>query len=142
MPTRWCALQRNLSQQQRQAVTLAELRQSGIADAALAGLLRDAAMLEELHRLQIAVPASAVRDAITANPAFQDGQGGFSQFLYQSRLSEAGFSSQSFEAATREQLGAAASGRRRRRRRWSRRRAWPRRSPPIAARPARSTSSG
>ncbi len=98
-------LQRNLSQQRRQAVSLAELRESGIADAALAGLLRDAAMLEELDRLRIAVPASAVREAITANPAFQDGQGGFSQFLYQSRLNEAGFNPQSFEAATREQLG-------------------------------------
>jgi peptidyl-prolyl cis-trans isomerase D len=98
-------LQRTLSQQRRQAVSLAELRQSGIADAALAGLLRDAAMREELQRLGIAVPASAVRDAITRNPAFQDGQGAFSQFLYQSRLNEAGYNPQAFEAATREQLG-------------------------------------
>lgn len=97
-------LQRTLSQQRRQAVSLAELRQSGIADAALAGLLRDAAMREELDRLGIAVPASAVREAIVRNPAFQDGQGGFSQFLYQSRLNEAGYSPQAFEAATRESL--------------------------------------
>lgn len=97
-------LQRTLAQQRREAVSLSELRQSGIADATLAGLLRDAAMLEELQRLEIAIPASAVRDAIVANPAFQDGQGGFSQFLYQSRLSEAGYSPEAFEAATGDLL--------------------------------------
>ncbi len=98
-------MQRTLSQQRRAAVSLSELRDTGLADAALAGLLRDAAMQEELGRLQIAVPATAVRDAITENPAFQDGQGGFSQFLYQSRLNEAGYDLQTFEAATRELLG-------------------------------------
>lgn len=98
-------IQRNLSQQRRQAVTLAELRQSGIADAALVGLLREAAMREELDRLEIAVPSSAVRDAIARNPAFQDGQGVFSRFLYQSQLSQAGYSPETFETATREQLG-------------------------------------
>ena len=98
-------VQRTLSQQRRAAVSLGDLREAGIVDATLAGLLRDAAMQEELGRLDIAVPASAVREAITANPAFQDGQGGFSQFLYQSRLNEAGYSPQAFEAATRDQLG-------------------------------------
>ena len=98
-------IQRTLSQQQRQAVSLAQLRESGIADATLAGLVRDAALQEELARLGIVVPAEAVREAIAANPAFQDGQGAFSQFLYQSRIGEAGYDPATFEAATRESLG-------------------------------------
>ena len=98
-------MQRTLSQQQRRAVSLAELRETGLADAALAGLVRDAAMQEELDRLEIAVPPSAVRDAIADNPTFQDGQGAFSQFLYQSRINEAGYDPETFEAATRESLG-------------------------------------
>jgi peptidyl-prolyl cis-trans isomerase D len=98
-------IQRTLSQQQRRAVSLAQLRESGIADATLAGLVRDAALQEELGRLGIAVPASAVREAIATNPAFQDGQGAFSQFLYQSRIGEAGYDPATFEAATRDSLG-------------------------------------
>src|SRR5690625_365116 len=97
--------QRMLSQQQRKAISLRELRESGIADATLAGLVSDVAFAEELSRLGIAVPKEAVRRAITDNPTFQDGQGGFSQFLYQSRISNAGFSPQAYEAATRELLG-------------------------------------
>lgn len=97
--------QRVLSQQRREAVSIRELRESGIADATLAGLVREAAFAEELDRLGIAVPVEAVRRAITDNPAFQDGQGAFSQFLYQSRINNAGYSPQAYEAATRELLG-------------------------------------
>jgi peptidyl-prolyl cis-trans isomerase D len=97
--------QRVLSQQQRAAVSLQEMQQAGIADAALAALVRDAALAEELDRLGIAVPPEAVRRAIIDNPAFQDGQGAFSEFLYASRLSDAGYTPQAYEAATRELLG-------------------------------------
>ncbi|HET7409359.1 MAG TPA: SurA N-terminal domain-containing protein, partial [Paracoccaceae bacterium] len=97
--------QRVLSQQQREAVSMRELRETGIADATLASLVREAAFAEELDRLGIAVPAEAVRRAIVDNPAFQDGQGAFNQFLYQSRINNAGYSPQAYEAATRELLG-------------------------------------
>lgn len=98
-------MQHRLSQQQGKAVPMNEIRSSGMADAALARLLRDAALADELARLGIAVPDKAVRDAVVANPAFQDGQGAFNQFLYQSRISQAGYSPHAYETATREMLG-------------------------------------
>ena len=97
--------QRVLTRQQRQAVSLQQLRESGLADATLASLVRDAAFAEELDRLGITVPAAAVRQAIMENPAFQDGQGAFSQFLYSTRITEAGYAPQAYEAATAELLG-------------------------------------
>ncbi len=97
--------QRALSQKQRQAISLQQIRDTGLADAALARLLRDAAFSEELGRLGIAVPAEAVRRAIVDNPAFQDGQGKFSEFLYKSRLGNSDYSPASYEAMTRELLG-------------------------------------
>lgn len=97
--------QRLLTRQQRQAISLAQLRDMGIADATLASLVREAAFAEELDRLGIAVPGEAVRRAIIDNPAFQDGQGAFSEFLYKSRINEAGYAPQAYEAATRELLG-------------------------------------
>ena len=135
-------IQRTLSQQRRQSVTLAEMRQSGIADAALAGPLRDAAMAEELDRLNIVVPPSAVREAITKNPAFQDGQGAFSQFLYQSRLGESGYSRADLRGRDARAAGPPAPGRRglAAGRRAAGRSRGDRRA--IAAKTARSTSSG
>lgn len=97
--------QRVLTRQQRQAVTLQHLRESGIADATLASLVRDAAFAEELDRLGIAVPPEAVRRAIIENPAFQDGQGAFSEFLYKSRLNDSGYAPLAYESLTRELLG-------------------------------------
>lgn len=97
--------QRVLTRQQRQAITLQDLRESGLADATLASLLRDAAFSEELDRLGIAVPAEAVRRAIVENPSFQDGQGAFSEFLYKNRLNDSGYTPTAYEALTRELLG-------------------------------------
>ncbi len=98
--------QRNLiSRQQGQLVPYDTLRAANVDGMVLAGLMRDAAFAEELSTLGIAIPPEAVRDTISTNPEFLDGQGGFSQFTYQTRLANAGFETYEFEDLTRTLLG-------------------------------------
>ena len=97
--------QRMITQQRRQVITLDDMRAAGLDRAALNGLVRDAAFAEELRTLDLAVPSVAVADTIRANPSFQDGQGAFSQFTYQTRLSQQGFNPAEFEELTRALLG-------------------------------------
>ncbi|MEL7466806.1 MAG: SurA N-terminal domain-containing protein [Pseudomonadota bacterium] len=97
--------QNQISRQRRAAVSLEELRAAGVDEQTLAALVRDAAFRSELAELEIAVPPDAVRDNIRTNPAFLDGQGQFSQFEYQNRLSQEGFNVVEFEDLTRALLG-------------------------------------
>ncbi|MEM9060018.1 MAG: SurA N-terminal domain-containing protein [Pseudomonadota bacterium] len=97
--------QNQITRQRRAAVSLEDLRAAGIDEQTLAGLVRDAAFRSELDELQIAVPPDAVRENIRTNPAFLDGQGQFSQYEYQNRLSQEGFNVVEFEDLTRSLLG-------------------------------------
>lgn len=97
--------QRTISQQRGQLVPLDAIREAGIAEGALNGLIRDAAFTEELTTLGVAVPPNAIADAIRANQAFQDGQGAFSQYAFQSVLSQQGFDPREFELLTGQLLG-------------------------------------
>ena len=97
--------QNQLSRQRQALVSLQELRQAGVDEMALQALIRDANFASELKSLQLAVPAEAVADNIRSNPVFHDGQGQFSQFTYQSRLSQEGFDPVEFEHLTRSLLG-------------------------------------
>ncbi|MEM1161511.1 MAG: SurA N-terminal domain-containing protein [Pseudomonadota bacterium] len=94
-----------IAQQRGELIDLATLREAGIDDAILSGMIRDAAFTEELNQLKIAIGQDAVADAIRENPAFQDGQGGFSQYAYIEVLSRQSLSTQEFEAMTRDLLG-------------------------------------
>ncbi|MEM7212016.1 MAG: peptidylprolyl isomerase, partial [Pseudomonadota bacterium] len=97
--------QNQISRQRQQLISLAELREAEVDEAALQAMIRDATFESELKSLQLAVPAEAVRENIRVNPAFLDGQGQFSQFTYQSRLSQEGFDPIEFEDLTRTLLG-------------------------------------
>lgn len=97
--------QNQISRQRQALISLAELRAAGVDEAALQAMIRDASFESELKSLQLAVPAEAVRENIRVNPAFLDGQGQFSQFAYQTRLTQEGFNPIEFEALTRTLLG-------------------------------------
>lgn len=97
--------QQTLSQQRGQLVPLETIREAGLADGALNGLLRDAAFSEELATLEVAVPDQAIAESIRSNRAFQDGQGEFSQYTFQSVLSQQGFNPREFEILTGQLLG-------------------------------------
>lgn len=94
-----------LSQRAGQAVSYAEMRRYGIDRQILARLVRDAAFRAELARLGIAVPDTAVAEAIRTNPAFQSSSGGFSDPAYRLAVSRIGLSPAEFEALTRTLLG-------------------------------------
>ncbi|MEO1494767.1 MAG: SurA N-terminal domain-containing protein [Pseudomonadota bacterium] len=94
-----------VSRQRGELVSFQTLRDADYDDLALNGLLRDAAFAEELRLREIAVSSDEVADAIRQNPTFQDGQGAFSQFIYQNRLSQEGYDPRMFEGLTRELLG-------------------------------------
>ena len=94
--------QNRLIRERQAAVSLQDLRDEGIADQVLGGLIRDAAMTEELHNLGMAVSTDEVAADIRRNPSFQDDQGQFSQFLFQQRLASNGFDPQAFPEITRK----------------------------------------
>ena len=97
--------QNQISRQRRALISLQELRDAGIDESTLQALVRDATFQSELDALQLAIPAEAVAENIRTNAAFQDGQGQFSQFTYQTRLSQEGFDPVEFEQLTRALLG-------------------------------------
>lgn len=97
--------QQLVSRQRGELVSFQVLRDAQYDDLALNGLLRDAAFAEELRLREIAVSSDAVADEIRQNPAFQDGQGAFSQFTYQNRLVQEGYDPRMFEELTRELMG-------------------------------------
>ncbi|MEM9138965.1 MAG: SurA N-terminal domain-containing protein [Pseudomonadota bacterium] len=94
-----------LSQRRGQLVSLETMRQTGLARTTLAGLVRDAAFTEELSSMEVAVSNQSIADAIRANEAFQDGQGAFSQFLFQDTVASQGFDPREFEILTGTLLG-------------------------------------
>lgn len=96
--------QSRLSREAGQAVSFDQLRQSGVAGAVLNSLIRDAAFEEELGRLGLAAPDSAVADAIRNQPAFQGPDGQFSRQLYQLALRQQGLTVTEFERLTRSLL--------------------------------------
>ncbi|MEM7060349.1 MAG: SurA N-terminal domain-containing protein [Pseudomonadota bacterium] len=97
--------QQTLSQQRGQMIPLEMLREAGMAQGALNGLIRDAAFTEELASLDVAVPDEAIAESIRNNQAFQDGQGAFSQYAFQSVLSQQGYDPREFELLTGQLLG-------------------------------------
>ncbi|MEO0621091.1 MAG: SurA N-terminal domain-containing protein [Pseudomonadota bacterium] len=98
--------QRNaLSQAQRRAVSLTEMRDSGFAQLVLARMIRDKAIAEELAQLGISAPDEAIAEAIRANEAFRGSGGGFSQANYRISLGQLGYSPAQYEELTRTLLG-------------------------------------
>lgn len=97
--------QQVFSRQRGELVSLQALREGGVDRVALNSLMRDAAFTEELRNMDVAVPDEAVRDTIMSNPSFQDGQGGFSQYLFQTRVAQEGYDPRTFEDLTRTLLG-------------------------------------
>ena len=97
--------QNQLSRQRQALVSLQDLRAAGVDEMALQALIRDASFESELKGLELAIPAEAVAENIRSNSIFQDGQGQFSQFTYQTRLSQEGFDPIEFERLTRSLLG-------------------------------------
>lgn len=97
--------QRLMSIQRGEQVSFQVLRDAGLDELAVNGLLRDAAFAEELRTREIAIPPEAIRDTITSNQSFQDGQGAFSQYLYQTRVTQEGYDIRTFEELTGTLLG-------------------------------------
>ncbi len=93
--------QNRLTGQSGQLVTFDMMRAAGIDRRILGSLIRDAAFEEELRRLGISAPDSAVADSIQGNPAFHDPGGKFSRQGYQFMLAQQGFSEREFEDLTR-----------------------------------------
>ena len=73
----------------------ASLRNS-IGDETLRRLIQQAALQQEVQRLRVVVPDSAIRQTILAMPAFRDKQGRFSSQLFQAVLQNNGLNEQSF----------------------------------------------
>ena len=94
-----------LSRQRGEIVSADELREAGIDNRVIAGLARDATFAQELNELGIAVSDSAVRDNIRSNVDFQNSDGSFSQFIYDSVVTQRGFDTREYEGLTRELLG-------------------------------------
>ncbi|HUF57074.1 MAG TPA: SurA N-terminal domain-containing protein [Thermohalobaculum sp.] len=96
--------QSQLSQQAGELVPFSLIQQLGIDRQVLAGLIRDAALAEELSHLGIAASDDAVAEAIRTDPAFQGPGGEFSTSAYQGLLAQQGMSPGEFEALTRRLL--------------------------------------
>ena len=96
--------QSRLSQQAGELVPFSLMQQLGVDRQVLAGLIRDAALAEELSRLGIAAPDDAVAEAIRTDPTFQGPGGEFSSTAYQGLLAQQGMSPGEFEALTRRLL--------------------------------------
>ena len=94
-----------LSRQRGEIVSGSELRDAGIDDRVIAGLARDATFAQELSDLGIAVSDRAVSNNIRSNVDFQNSDGSFSQFIYDSILTQRGFDAREYEGLTRELLG-------------------------------------
>lgn len=97
--------QRALIQMRREPISIAEMRDIGFARIALLQMLRERAFAEELARLGLRVPDRAVAEAIRSDPNFEGAGGGFSESLYRSALSRAGYSPSEFEERIRTELG-------------------------------------
>lgn len=97
--------QSQLSQQAGELVPFALIQQLGLDRQVLAGLIRDAALTEELSHLGIAASDDAVAEAIRTDPTFQGPGGEFSTSAYQGLLAQQGLSPSEFEALTRRLLG-------------------------------------
>ena len=76
----------------------------GIAQQALDRLLVQAAVLAEVARMRLAVPDTAVRDAVFAIPAFQNPQGQFERARLEQFLSRAGMGEPRFLQLMREDI--------------------------------------
>ncbi|HTW71066.1 MAG TPA: SurA N-terminal domain-containing protein [Acetobacteraceae bacterium] len=93
----------------------ASLRRS-VGDETLQRLIQQAALQQEINRLRVVVPDSAVRQAILELPAFHDKQGQFSRQLFETALQNNGLTEQRFvqllrdELAERQVVTAVASG--------------------------------
>jgi peptidyl-prolyl cis-trans isomerase D len=81
----------------------ASLRQS-VGGQTLQRLIQQAALQQEINRLRVVVPDSAVRQAILELPAFQDKQGRFSRQLYEAALQNNGLTEQRFVQLIRDEL--------------------------------------
>ncbi|MEL6197922.1 MAG: SurA N-terminal domain-containing protein, partial [Pseudomonadota bacterium] len=102
------ALQRQQSRASREAqraVTLTEIRRSGLGDQVLAGLIRDAAVGAELAEIGVSASDEAVARAIRQLDAFRGPDGEFSSTAYRSFLAQQGFNPAQFEALQRDLLG-------------------------------------
>ena len=81
----------------------ASLRQT-IGEQTLRSLIRQAALQQEIHRLRVAVPDSAVRQAILEMPAFRDKEGRFSRQIFEAALQNNGLTEQRFVQLMRDAL--------------------------------------
>lgn len=107
---------RDLSQQLGQAITIDQMIASGRTQQVLGQLIRDAALDAEAERLVLSISDAALRDALTANPAFAGADGKFDADMYrlameQSRLKPSEYESLLRKEATRNLIrGAVTAG--------------------------------
>lgn len=97
--------QNRLSQQAREQVSLDTMRQLGIDQRILAGLMRDAAFDEELSQLQVRVPDEAALQAIAGQQEFQNPDGSLSRPTVQLYMNQLGMSEEQFVDLNRRLVG-------------------------------------
>jgi peptidyl-prolyl cis-trans isomerase D len=97
------ALER-LRQQLGTSVDVAQVKQLGILDSLLDGLVDRALLDQEVNRLNLAVSDAAIRGAIAGNPAFRDASGQFDRNLFEQILSLNHLTEDQFVARMRDDV--------------------------------------
>ncbi|MEM6934479.1 MAG: SurA N-terminal domain-containing protein, partial [Pseudomonadota bacterium] len=97
--------QNRLAQQAGEAVSLDTMRQLGIDQRILSGLLRDAAYDEELAALGVRVPDQAALQAIASQEEFQNADGSLSRTTVELYMNQLGMSEPQFIDLNRRLVG-------------------------------------
>ncbi|MBY8975797.1 SurA N-terminal domain-containing protein [Rhodobacteraceae bacterium NNCM2] len=97
--------QNRLSQSAGERVTYDTMRQLGIDQRVVAGLLRDAAFQEELADMDVRVPDQAALEAIASQPEFQSPDGTLSRPTVQRYMAQLGLTEEQFVELNRKLVG-------------------------------------
>jgi peptidyl-prolyl cis-trans isomerase D len=88
----------NLSQRAGRRISTQEAKTFGLPNRVLQGLIQDAALDLEAHKLGVGISEAGIRQSITSAPTFQDPKtGAFSQDKYQQFLQQIGYPAPAFE---------------------------------------------
>jgi peptidyl-prolyl cis-trans isomerase D len=88
----------SLSQRAGRRISASEAKAFGLPNRVLQGLIQDAAIDSEAHKLGVGISEAGIRQSITTAPMFQDQKtGAFSQDKYQQFLQQIGYSAPGFE---------------------------------------------